>query len=151
MSTAVAEPGVQLLKLVVSSTEPDNPTIAVRWCVDPMLARELANREAIDPHLLLVVWSEQRRERLREERWLIPLDEAMMYIQLTCPGRHFISGTVVWSSTGKFKWLFENYLVRRAYGYNTTAIFPSDHSLVGGFGLMVKSSWYFLSPEGFGR
>lgn len=133
MSTAVAQSDVQLLKLFVSSTEPDNPTIAVRWCVDPMLAKELADREAVNPHLLLVVWSERRSTRFREERWLIPLDKAMEYIQLTCAGRHFISGTVVWNSSGKYKQLFEHYLARR-YSYIATVIFPiGDHSLLGEF------------------
>lgn len=133
MSTTVATDGVQLLKLFVSSVTPDNPTIAVRWCVDPMLVKELVDRKVVNPYLLLVVWSAKRQGRQCEERWLVPLNQAMKYIQLASPGMHLVFGTVVWNRSGDSRRLFNEYLARRSGRYNDTVVNDYDHSLTTAF------------------
>ncbi len=83
-----------MLKLLTPATSPDNPTVPVRWCIEPSDHAKLLELGAKDVHVLLVV----KYENEVEDRQLRPLTEALTYVGFRYPGKHLLFAKIVWPS-----------------------------------------------------
>lgn len=104
----------QGLQLAVEQDSVNNAVVKMRWCIDPATLNELKKRKAKNPHLLIIVWNNERR---REVRTLVPLDRMMHYLQLRYPGENAILATIVWNESGKYGELWEAVFSRSSFGY----------------------------------
>ncbi|MDO8510364.1 MAG: hypothetical protein Q7S15_01945 [bacterium] len=84
-----------MLRLVIDNPEQSDATVPIRWCVSQNILKELKQKRVLTPYLLLTAWHhESKREAM--VRQLVPLDEAMTYVQFEKPGTHTIHATIVW-------------------------------------------------------
>lgn len=84
------------MKLFVSETKVQDAVIPIRWCLNRQELEELKEHKAKNPHLLLVIVHDKKEV----DRYLIPLNQMLAYIQFHKPGENQILATVVWSYTG---------------------------------------------------
>lgn len=80
------------MKLFVSETKVQDASIPIRWCLNQKELEELKMRKVKNPHLLLVTVHDKQEV----DRYLIPLDQMLAYIQFHKPGENRILATVVW-------------------------------------------------------
>lgn len=85
-----------MLQLVANTEESASTSIPIRWCVDGETRAKLQEKEALNPHLLLVV----ARGGYEVSRCLVPIDQIMEYVDFQRPGIHKIFAAVVWNSRG---------------------------------------------------
>lgn len=100
-----------MLQLVASTEETNSTSIPIRWCVDRETRAKLQEKEALNPHLFLVV----ARESYEVARRLVPIDQTMEYIDFKRPGNHRIFAKVVWNSHGNTR-----ILEKRIFGGKVT-------------------------------
>ncbi|MEK7637780.1 MAG: hypothetical protein AAB402_05365 [Patescibacteria group bacterium] len=114
------------LELMVNSVTPESATIEVGWCVLPGVLEHLREREAVSPHVLLVITDEQGNER----RQLEPLERGLAYVSFRAPGRNTIQAKIVWDPDGLGR-LKDSFLSRERGKYQTTVLSASSGELVG--------------------
>lgn len=85
-----------MLQLVANTEESASTSIPIRWCVGRDTRAKLQEKEALNPHLLLVV----TRGGYEVSRCLVPIDQIMEYVDFQRPGTHKIFAAVVWNSRG---------------------------------------------------
>ncbi len=108
-----------MLKLIIGDEGMvQNATIPVRWCVDKNTLEELKKKGVLNPHLLLV----NVAAKTEISRVLVPLEQAMEYIQFQTPGRNIIYATIVWAKNGKSTTLWESFIRRENNRYNTDVL-----------------------------
>src|SRR3989344_4911110 len=86
-----------MLKLITDSMNPENPTIPIRWCIDPSDRVKLLEFGADNIHVLIVT----AYENGAEDRQVRPLAEAMTYVGFRFPGTHVIHARLVWPHNSK--------------------------------------------------
>ncbi|MBI4239958.1 hypothetical protein HY620_03140 [Candidatus Uhrbacteria bacterium] len=89
------------LTLFVTSS-PQEPTLALRWCVDRTLLATLKEQDALHPHVLIVVALKSLQHEFGAmysvvEAKILPLEQGMAYMQMRCAGEYRIAATVVWN------------------------------------------------------
>src|SRR5688572_29329577 len=94
-----------MLRLITDQKTPENPTIAVRWCIDPKDQAKLLELKAPNVHVLIVVAYENKAE----DRQLLPLADAMTYVGFRFPGKHTVYARLVWAEdlVGMKKYLLQ--------------------------------------------
>ncbi|MFZ5559565.1 MAG: hypothetical protein ACOZAL_02120 [Patescibacteria group bacterium] len=100
------------MKLFVSETKVQDAVIPIRWCLNRKELEELKERGAENPHLLLVTVHDKKEV----DRYLIPLNQMLAYIQFHKPGENRILATVAWWWEGKTDKLKGYFLERSSYG-----------------------------------
>ena len=104
-----------MIRLFVESPGQANPNLALRWCVDKETLDELKEKGVKNPQLLLVVAQHPDQWSVREiERKLIPLDQAMEWLEFNRPGRHTIYATIVWDDGDDAGWFKVRSLLERS-------------------------------------
>lgn len=107
-----------MLKLIIGDEKgkAQNATIPIRWCVDKNTLERLKENEVLNPHLLLVNVVHQKEV----QRLLIPLEQALEYVQFRTPGRNTIYATIIWAKDGKSLW--ESFIKRENNRYATDVL-----------------------------
>ena len=85
-----------MIKLFVEDSNLHSPVAAVRWCIDKNTMNKLREREIIKPYMALFVARENDEEFRQVDQKVVPLDQAMEYIEFHSPGKHIIFGCLVW-------------------------------------------------------
>ena len=88
-----------MIKLVASSDEGVGARVPIRWCISKDVLEELAEKQAVRPHLFVVVTHGGREI----ERRLIPLDGMMDYFDFHRAGDHKILATILWHKAGDLR------------------------------------------------
>lgn len=124
----VAEKGgpPPLFRLTVATADGVSPNMPVRWCLSRDALTQLRDKQARDPHLLVILARENEGaelgHRLEEtKRMLIPLDRGMERIVFPNAGKHRVFAAVVWSmkEVGVERWhdLYSLFLGKGMVGY----------------------------------
>ncbi len=103
------------MKLIISETQVQDATIPVRWCLDRNELEKLKEQEVKNPSLLLVVTTPSGNEWTEVDRYLIPLDQMLAYVQFHKPGKNRILAAVVWRLDGDVSKLKELFFERSSY------------------------------------
>lgn len=128
-------PENQLVKLVIDGgqRQMDAPTVPIRWFVSDDILDSLSNKQADKRWHLLI--SEQTAEEADEaenygcrkngRRYLVPITDAVFYLQLYSPGTHIIRAILCGSKKAGKNWL------EKSRGYYYEAIYDRmiDHEL----------------------
>jgi hypothetical protein len=72
------------------------PVLAVRWCISRAESQTLKKRQAENVHVLFVIKYEDTN---LEDRSLVPIDQAMTYLNFRRPGNHIVFAIVLWSQS----------------------------------------------------
>lgn len=96
-----------MLRLITDQQVPENPTIGVRWCIDPKDKAKLLELKAANVHVLIVV----AYANGAEDRHLCSLGDAMTYVMFRFPGTHTVFARLVWAE--EFAKM-EKYLLERS-------------------------------------
>jgi hypothetical protein len=95
LSTATVAPEDALSIFTVQDEKGQvDATVPVRWCISRETAEMLQKREIKDPQLVIVV--EHDGEEM--DRYIVPLEKEMRYIQFRRPGNNVIHATIMWSA-----------------------------------------------------
>lgn len=92
-----------MVKLFVESTNLHSPVAAVRWCVDKNTVNKLKELGVSNPYMLFVVARENDGEFRKVDHRVVPLDQAMEYLEFHGGGKHRIFGCLVWQHGTKTK------------------------------------------------
>lgn len=119
-----------MVKLFVESTNLHSPVAAVRWCVDKNAVNKLKEWGVRNPHMLFVIARENDNEFRQVDQKVVPLDQAMEYIEFHSGGKHRIFGCLVWGDTKELIRYFGRYHHHKALLVDSKGDFhkPSDHS-----------------------
>ncbi len=81
------------MKLIVAlkDTVVQNATIPVRWCLHRKELEQLQQKDVKCPYMFIVV-----KNGGKEERYLVPMDQMLEYVQFHRPGEHTLQAVVVW-------------------------------------------------------
>lgn len=90
-----------MVKLFVESTNLHSPVAAIRWCVDKNTINKLKELGKSNPYMLFVVARENDGEFKKVDHKVVPLDQAMEYLEFHSEGKHRIFGCLVWGGTKK--------------------------------------------------
>lgn len=92
-----------MLNLIVSNPTVQSGTVPLSWCVDKATLQALAQRDAKDLMLLLVICRKgtELNSTMREshEIRVVPLRDLMTFISFNKPGEYRIFARIVWSHT----------------------------------------------------
>lgn len=91
-TTEIAPSGALSLFLDQDEKGQVDSTVPVRWCISRETAEMIEAEGILDPQLLIVI--EQNGQEL--ERYVVPLEDQMRYIQFRRPGTNVIHATVMW-------------------------------------------------------
>lgn len=80
---------------MLKDIRPNNPTIAIRFCLDPADRAKIAELKDQDIRVLLVVAYENKQE----DRQVVPLAQLVTYVGFRYPGKHRVLARLVWSDT----------------------------------------------------
>lgn len=104
-----------MLRLIPDQPNPENPTIGLRWCLDPKDIHKLRELGVANVKVLIVV----KYENGSEDRHLSSLDEAMAYVMFRSSGKHRIFARLFWAKDAK---RMERYFLERhsraSYSYS---------------------------------
>lgn len=94
MSTAIEQAPSEALSLFLDQDEKGqvDSSVPVRWCISRKTAEMIEAEGILDPQLLIVI--EQNGQEL--ERYVVPLEDQMRYIQFRRPGMNTIHATILW-------------------------------------------------------
>ncbi len=99
-----------MIKLFVENTNLHSPVAAVRWCVDKGTINKLKELRVDKPFLLFVICSENDGRFSYVDQKVVPLDQAMEFVEFRSSGRHRIFGCLVWGlSKDDLECYFRNY------------------------------------------
>lgn len=146
-----------MIRLFAENPEQANPNLALRWCVDKKTLDELKEKGIKNPRLLLVVAQHPSQWGVNEiERKLVPLDQAMEWLEFNRPGRYTIYATIVWNNDNRFIFDAQD-LLMRTRGEFAHRIFDHDgefsrtrieeYSLdEGSLGVVVAEEFFAKEP-----
>lgn len=151
-----------MIRLFAENPERANPNLPLRWCVDRETLDELKRKGVKNPQLLLVVAQHPNQGGVREiERRLVPLDQAIEWLEFNRPGRYTIYATIVWDARGeqdfKARWLLIRILSRSRFEREmfgcdgkfsrTTRSLTREHSLdEGSLDVVVAEEFFAKEP-----
>lgn len=75
-----------MLQLQVANTDVTNGNLAVAWCVDAEVLKELAEKEIADPQVVIVVAPTENYHISKEYRKVVPLKDLMTYVEFKTAG-----------------------------------------------------------------
>lgn len=87
-----------MIKLFVENTNLHSPVAAIRWCVDRNSINKLKELVVVNPYMFFVIARERDGEFSEVDQRVVPLGQAMEYIEFYSPGNHRIFGCLVWNS-----------------------------------------------------
>jgi len=87
-----------VVRLFLENTNSPGPVTAVRWCVDRIDLENLKKRGITDPFFALVIAQPSAEENLYFfiDFKVVPLDQAMEFIEFRSAGEYRIFGFVIW-------------------------------------------------------
>ncbi len=115
---------VVMLRLLTDKGGLDNPTIPLRWCIDPSDRAKLLEVKATQVQVLITV----AYENGAEDRQLRPFEEAMTYVGFRFPGKHLIFARLIWPYSNQMKKLRKEVLSRRNSRYYEEDILDADRT-----------------------
>ena len=141
--------------LANTSLSNGNPTLPIRWCLDPKDVKVLKDNHAQDTHILIVV----SYENGQEDRQLLPLDQTMTYVSFRYPGKHKVYAKLFWllpedgspgrERTAKLRKCFLEKCNRNRYERNVLENF--NHEAFGHEPLEIRNGfsilWANFSPS----
>ena len=83
-----------MFQLQLADADVTNGTIAVSWCLDQEILKELADEKVIDPQVIICVAPVDNYHLNKEYRKVIPLKDLMTYIEFRASGKNKIWGLV---------------------------------------------------------
>jgi hypothetical protein len=83
-----------MFQLQIADADVTNGTIAVSWCLDEEILKELADKQVQDPHVVICVAPQDNYHLAKEYRKVVPLKDLMTYIEFRVPGKNKIWGFV---------------------------------------------------------
>ncbi|RJO59763.1 hypothetical protein C4546_00545 [Candidatus Parcubacteria bacterium] len=126
-----------MVKIFTRTQEQPQPVMPVWWCLDnearKFIASLLENNIHCNPRMLIVVYN---HESQHEDRYLVPLEQAEVYVQFRSAGRNQVFASVVWDGevVGEYhqKTTFHasKYLNKTSGRYSTTFIDSVDGRVV---------------------
>lgn len=135
-----------MLRLITDQQSPENPTIGVRWCLDPKDKQTLRDLKAPNPHVLILVKYENSS---LEDRQLLPLGAAMTFITFRLPGKHRIFARLFWGE--KVEKIQEFFLDRQSrYIYSNNVLNYEGNAFRSGLGAIEKWDGYkYMVDSGY--
>ncbi len=103
--------------------ESADPVLALRWCLDRSEVEKLRASKAKDIHLLVIVVYEGG---FSEDRYLVKLDDVMMFVNFRKPGAHTILAVVLRNMTPKGGESIMKKYDRFRYNINLTRNLPGN-------------------------
>lgn len=96
MSTTTEQIPEEAIRLFTVQDEDGqvDATVPVRWCISRETAEMIQKRGISEPKLVIVVEHDGRET----DRYVVPLESEMRYIQFRRPGGNVIHATIVWGS-----------------------------------------------------
>jgi hypothetical protein len=93
-TTAQSIPGEALSLFLEQNDDGQvDSSVPIRWCISRATAEMIEQKGILDPQLVVVI--EQEGNEL--ERYVIPLEEQMHWIQFRRPGENVIRATIMWT------------------------------------------------------
>ena len=83
-----------MFQLQLADADVTNGTIAVSWCLDHEMLKELADKKISDPQVVIVVSPVDNYHLNKEYRKVVPLKDLMTYIEFRAAGKNKIWGLV---------------------------------------------------------
>jgi hypothetical protein len=83
-----------MFQLQIADADVTNGTIAVSWCLDQEILKELADKQITDPHVVICVAPTDKYHLNKEYRKVVPLKDLMTYIEFRTPGKNKIWGFI---------------------------------------------------------
>ena len=83
-----------MFQLQVADTDVTNGTIAVSWCLDHEMLKDLAEEKLVDPQVVIVVAPVDNYHLNKEYRKVVPLKDLMTYIEFRAAGQNKIWGFI---------------------------------------------------------
>jgi hypothetical protein len=111
-----------MLELHVANTDVTGGSVAVTWCVDQELLKELAEAGTTDPQIIIVVSSTENYHVKKEYRKVVGLKDLMTYVEFRSSGKNKIWAFV---SHGKKNDVKSKYLSRDNGEFSTSVL---DHA-----------------------
>ena len=87
-----------MLRLIVENSEQSEPVVPVRWCVSPDILKKLKEKGARNIHVLFSIY----RDGDERARSLVPLEQAMEYLNFQRSGKHTVNAIIVWNDDLKY-------------------------------------------------
>lgn len=148
-----------MVKLFVENTNLHSPVAAVRWCIDKNTINKLKGLEVSNPYILFVIARENNNKFKEVDQKVVPLDQAMVYLGFSSPGRHRIFGCLVWGCKTKQElvYYFRNYSQHNRLLVDSEGNFhePCNHSIPGlGYGsvdVVVPNGYFAKEPAAWER
>lgn len=116
----------KFLTLLVESRPTFDPVIPVRWCLSPEALKLLQEKQVKNPRVLIISWSEKNHH---QQRWLVPLEQTIQYVEFHQPGKNKIFATIVWDNKGSTYELWKHYLTKTRGDYDSTLIYEEEGKL----------------------
>lgn len=116
-----------MIRLFFENTKLSSPVVAVRWCVDKVDLEYLKEKRITNPFLVLIVARPRKNEDpdLSSETIydvvdskVVPLDQAMEYLEFRGFGEHRVFGQLVWCRYYEKQKLNQNRLDRFLENYH---------------------------------
>lgn len=124
-----------MFQLQVASTDITNGNLAVAWCVDAELLKELADASITDPQVVIVIAPTENYHVSKEYRKVVPLKDLMTYVEFKVSGPNKIWAYVSGRETKRLR----NSLLSKEDGQFITNILTQDSSNLVGFTTLDKS------------
>lgn len=83
-----------MFQLQLADPDVTNGTIAVSWCLDHEILKELADEKVSDPQVVIVVAPVDNYHLNKEYRKVVPLKDLMTYIEFRSAGKNKIWGLI---------------------------------------------------------
>ncbi|MEK7151164.1 MAG: hypothetical protein AAB784_00415 [Patescibacteria group bacterium] len=87
-----------MIKLFVDDTNLHSPIAGIRWCVDKNTIDKLAELKIQEAYVLFVIAQDNDGVFKEVEQKIVPLKQAMEYIEFHRPGKHRIFACLVWNN-----------------------------------------------------
>ena len=108
-----------MLQLQIADANVSSGSVAVSWCLDHEVLKELASQGLHDPQVVVVVAPTKNYHLSKESRKVVPLKDLMTYIECRAAGNNKIYGLV---SFRKAKEAREHYLAKEDGVYRNNVL-----------------------------
>lgn len=108
-----------MFQLQLADPDVTNGTIAVSWCLDHEMLKELADEKVSDPQVIIVVAPVDNYHLSKEYRKVVPLKDLMTYIEFRSAGKNKIWGLVSHKSGKKAR---EHYMEKNDGEFHTNVL-----------------------------
>src|ERR1700722_4777297 len=113
-----------MFQLKLADTDVSSGSVALSWCLDNELIKNLAKEGTDDPQVVIVIYPEVKdkngsHNNLKEVRKVVPLKDLMTYVELKVAGKNRIVGFVYHASRSATK---SRFLYKTERAWETTII-----------------------------